>query len=424
MKLNIVTKKLKAILSEKKLNRLGKQVGFTKRRRNIDAFQMVISLIAALGDKQTRYLSEILRYYNQLTEQNIKYKPFHNQLVKPELVELMREVADRVFKHWVNDALEYTKESFSQFDEILIQDGSSIRVDRSLKDIYPGRFSNTCPAAIELHVTLNLKKGCFEQSSITPDSFSERNELPTLDSLKGQLLLADRGYYSAKYIKALDEIGGYFVLRAKGLKTIPVSLALLLNGKNLIKKNTVKLCELMAILPKNDLIDMDVEIGGHPSRLVGYWSKKEKQYTFLVTNLSRERFDANEIGKLYRLRWQVELLFKECKSYNNLRGFQTSNGRLQESLIWASLIATTLKRFITGSIERSFGIEMSTMIVSKTTSLWWLEILKSIVKKQRKRLLSALSNAFEFLSKNAARAHPKRARVTGVLQYGLEPILN
>ena len=42
---------------------------------------MVVSLVAALGDKKTIYLSEILRVYNQLTGQSIKYKPFHNQLV-------------------------------------------------------------------------------------------------------------------------------------------------------------------------------------------------------------------------------------------------------------------------------------------------------------------------------------------------------
>lgn len=97
--------------------------------------------------------------------------------------------------------------------------------------------------------------------------------------------------------------------------------------------------------------------------------KKEKQYTFLVTNLSIDEFTATEIGKLYRLRWQVELLFKECKSYNNLRGFQTSNATLQEALIYVSLIVTTLKRFLTGCIEKIFKTEMSTMTVAKTTGV-------------------------------------------------------
>ena len=87
MNVNMVAKKLKGILSEKKLNRLGRQTKFTRRERNINAFQMVVSMITALGDKQTTYLSEILRCFNQLTGQNIQYKPFHNQLSKPELAE-------------------------------------------------------------------------------------------------------------------------------------------------------------------------------------------------------------------------------------------------------------------------------------------------------------------------------------------------
>lgn len=64
---------------------------------------------------------------------------------------------------------------------------------------------------------------------------------------------------------------------------------------------------------------------------------------------------------------------------------------------------------------------MSTMIVSKTTNVWWINILSAIMKKQRKGLFKAVNDAFEFLRKNATRSHPKRARKTGVFQYGVEP---
>lgn len=421
MNTSIFIKKLKYILSEKKLNRLGQKTGFTKRVRNITSFHLVTSMIATLGDKKTNYLSEILRYYNQLTEQNIQYKPFHNQLVKPELAELMREVTNKVFNHWINDVLKYTKSNFSIFDNILIQDGSSIMLHHSLKDEYPGRFTNTCPAAIELHATLNLTQGCFEKASITPDSFSERDELPELEALKGQLLLADRGYYSGSYIHNLTKAGGYYVLRAKGLKVVKVHKAYLQNGKEFTIEAPVKLCELMPKFPKKDLIDMDIEIKKELTRVIAYWSKKEKKYTLLVTNLNRDKFTAIEIGNLYRLRWQVELLFKECKSYNNLQGFQTSSATLQESLIYVSLIVTTLKRFVTGCIEKIFKVEMSTMVVAKTTNSWWINILRAVIKKRRKGLVKAVNEGFEFLSKNAKRAHPKRTKETGVLRDGLEP---
>ncbi|WP_240474586.1 transposase, partial [Pseudoalteromonas fuliginea] len=127
-----------------------------------------------------------------------------------------------------------------------------------LKDVFPGRFSNTCPAAIELHATLNLTQGCFEKAGITPDSYSEREELPTFKELKGQLLLADRGYYSGSYIHELDKAGGFYVLRAKGLKAVRVHNAFKQNGQELTGSHSPKLCELLPKLPKNDIIDMNV----------------------------------------------------------------------------------------------------------------------------------------------------------------------
>lgn len=114
-------------------------------------------------------------------------------------------------------------------------------------------------------------------------------------------------------------------------------------------------------------LDMDIEINGELVRLVAVWSPKETRQTYLVINLNRQEFSALGVTHIYRMRWQVELLFKECKSHNSLHGFNTEKASLQESLIWASLISMTLKRFMTGSIEQMFKVEMSTMTVSKTT---------------------------------------------------------
>ena len=112
MNISIFTKKLKLILSETKSNKLGKETKFTQRQRNITAFQLVTAMTCALGDKKTDYLSDILRYFNRLTDQNIRYKPFHNQLSKPELTVLMQEVTDKVFTHWINNACSTKKVIF------------------------------------------------------------------------------------------------------------------------------------------------------------------------------------------------------------------------------------------------------------------------------------------------------------------------
>ena len=68
--------------------------------------------------------------------------------------------------------------------------------------------------------------------------------------------------------------------------------------------------------------------------------------TRLCTNLPRTPFSAALVGRLYRFRWQIELCFKEWKSYANLHKFDTANPHIAAGLIWASLCAAILKRFL------------------------------------------------------------------------------
>ena len=61
MNISIIPKKLNLILSKNKLNKLGKATGFTKRERNITTFQLVTAMTCAFGEKNTIYLSDILK---------------------------------------------------------------------------------------------------------------------------------------------------------------------------------------------------------------------------------------------------------------------------------------------------------------------------------------------------------------------------
>jgi hypothetical protein len=74
--------------------------------------------------------------------------------------------------------------------------------------------------------------------------------------------------------------------------------------------------------------------------------------TRLCTNLPRTPFSAALIGRLYRFRWQIELYFKEWKSYANLPQFDTANPHIAAGLIWASLCAAVLKRFLAHAAQR------------------------------------------------------------------------
>ena len=78
-----------------------------------------------------------------------------------------------------------------------------------------------------------------------------------------------------------------------------------------------KLKDVLSGFPKDQCLDLDVEWSDYkrwPYRLVVRWNEKKQKWAFIVTNLDRAEFTLSEVLQAYRLRWQIELIFKEIKS--------------------------------------------------------------------------------------------------------------
>ena len=71
-------------------------------------------------------------------------------------------------------------------------------------------------------------------------------------------------------------------------------------------------------------------------------------FMMLLTSLPGSRASAEEVVRLYRLRWQIELAFKRLKSLGGFDDLQASDPRLARSWLLAHLIAAVL-------IEASLG---------------------------------------------------------------------
>ena len=142
---------------------------------------------------------------------------------------------------------------------------------------------------------------------------------------------------------------------------------------------------------------------------------------YLVTNLAREAFSVEHISDAYRLRWQIELLFKEWKSHANLHLFDTSNPNIAEGLIWAALCAATLKRYCAHVTQRMRHVAISTQIVAKCVHHVLPDILHALMHRPN-NVRTSLVHTINYLAGNARRAHPARDRHKGRLKLGLEHV--
>ena len=329
--------------------------------------------------------------------------------------------------------------AFSEFRRIVIQDGSSFAIKDALKEVFPGRFKKVKPAAVELHATLDLLDESLSKVTLTADTASERAALPKASSLGGCLLMADRGYFDRDYLLELTEVGASFVIRApKGLNP-KVLEAFDAQGRRIPKFVGKPLKTLR--FAKRGAVDLRVrwKVQGQflECRLIVTWNSSTREFQYLATNLPPERYSVYEVAKAYRLRWQVELLFKEWKSYanrdymdviafgryrTNLHAFDTQNPAIVEGLIWAAISAAALKRFLAHTAQVVAGVETSTRKVAMCAVHFLHDILRALISEIENRFLDTFARAIDYLAGNARRAHPKRDRQRGRLQFGLEPI--
>ncbi len=421
-----IAKKLLTTIGEVAVDRIARECGFVERKRDITPLALLVACISTLAASQARWLADIQRTFNSFTGNAVAYKPFHNQLSKSTFPEFVRLVLEEALGQLTMPVLtSVPHDKLTMFKDIVIQDGSSMAVKDSLEGHWPGRFRKVSPAAVELHVTMSGLKDNPVSITLTADKESERAEAPAPAELEGCLLLEDRGYQARKAFKAIDQQGGSFIVR--GTKNIRPTIlrAYDTNGRPLRRLEGKRLS--WQVLRCN-VRDLDIEWGPtndiYRGRVVVFHrrgKRNKKTFTYLHTNLDRKLFAANEVGQLYRLRWQVELLFKEWKSHANLHRFDTSKAPIAEGLIWVSLLATLLTRAITHAAEQLLGVEMSTQRAAASARHFLDSILKSLLSGGR-TLRRVLEEAFSYLNDNARRAHPERDRKKGRLAAGLRPI--
>ena len=421
-----MSQSLREVFGAEELTRLARETGFLVREREVTPLALVAALVCTLGGGRVQWLADILRTYNALTGNSVRYKPFHNQLSKPAFAEFMRRSFEKALNGLTRPILAALPSGkLARFRNIWLHDGTSFALKPGLAGTWPGRFSKVSPAAVELHVTMSALEDNPVRVSLTADKEPERPYAPEPDEVAGCLLLGDRGFEEKLTFIALSEANGSFIIRGK--KNIRPRILKAFDAEgNLLPQLAGKRLS-WELLPRCT-VDLDIQWGSGSQTYVGRLvaihelsSKGRKRFVYLHTNLPRMDFSCREVGLLYRLRWQIELLFKEWKSYANLHLFCTEKEPIAEGMIWSSLLAATLTRSMTHAAEVGLCVEMSTQRAAMAAKHYLEKLMRALLHAGQ-GLVDAVKRAWEYLGVNARRAHPERDRRTGRLASGLVPL--
>ncbi|UYM18583.1 hypothetical protein [Endozoicomonas euniceicola] len=168
----------------------------------------------------------------------------------------------------------------SEFEHILIQDGSSQAVYDALKEAFLERFSTVSPAAVELHTTLDLLTNNLVRVQLTEDTRSEMDCLPPLPtSMAYVLMLMDASYFELELFAAIDDREGALICKAPQSINPTILSAVREDGKKLNRYKGQKLKDVLSGFPKDQCLDLDVE-----------WSDYKRWHTvWLSAGMRRNR---------------------------------------------------------------------------------------------------------------------------------------
>ncbi len=419
--------KFQSVLDEEVLKERAQQVGFAERERLITPFRLGLSVVAVTATQQVQTIADLHRQFNELWELGSDYKAFYNQLLKSTSPEFFRTSLCHIMSQLTMKVLGFEAgQAFSEFNRLILQDGSSFALHEALAEVFPGRFNAVSPAAVELHCTLDLLQDAPITIALSPDTDSEHAYRPQPKSLRGDLLLADRGYLDLAYLRDIDRHGGFFIVRSKAGLNPRVIDAYREDGQRLKSCQDRDLQAIIGKFPKRQRAELDVEwlINGEPFRvrMIVRWNPETKCFDYLLTNLPQDRYPLHIICLGYKLRWQVELLFKEWKSYTNLHKFDTEKETISEALIWASLAASAIKRFLAHAAEQLLEVVISTRKASMPSAYDLPELFRALRYGDGPWYRRAFEAMINYLGKNARRAHPERDARTGRARLGLKPI--
>ena len=391
---------MKNYLRPEIINEIARKVGYCKRIRKLSPFDLVCLLISEPHRKDEVSLGDYT--WELMNVKKIKIsKEGLNKKFSELGVSFMKEVLNTSLKTLFNTGKTLCEGA------IRIKDSTSFQCPMSMFLKFKGSGGNSSKAGIKIQFDFGIFNwGIYDLSIGEMAKPDIKDAMESNDSVnEGDIIIRDLGYIG---VGALEKIKGNYLNRlhscniyeseeqeAKQLDFKTLYESLKKQGGKAIEKEiyiTSKKFKtrLIASLVPEEVYAQRVRSHRKTAQRKGRTVSKNTllrlRFNLYITNLSSEQLKAEEVRNIYRLRWQIELVFKAWKSYEHVGKLKEVKSErilmeLYAKLIWI-LLKTRIERVLV-DWGRDNGIPMSMMKIhkrlsKKAASVW--DGLKSLIK--------------------------------------------
>lgn len=252
---------------------------------------------------------------------------------------------------------------------ILIKDSVCFQIDESLSQAYPGSGGSGSKASVRIQFEYDLLAGTINDLSLNAfNNQDAKNAVATVDLIsEGDLIIRDLAYVGLEALKGVVKHVAYYLCRLnpkvkvyeeKDGQYVEVNFK---KVRRFMKRHGLTMIEKDVFLGKKEKFKTRLVIHLMPEEEVNKRIRKARQnnkkkgrnelteeylsrahLNLFITNTSVDVVPPCHVWSLYRLRWQIELVFKIWKSICDIEKVKKVKKSRLECYIYSKLILILL----------------------------------------------------------------------------------
>ena len=356
--------KIAPFFTSEELNELAKEAKFVQREYGgkIDGdifLNLIVFHNENLKEQSLRDLSGILKDEQRIEISKEGLRKRFNEYAVSFLSTALEKLLQKQLQGSAINLLD------NNFNRVLIKDSVCFQVHESMAESYPGSGGSGSKAAIRIQFEYDLISGTITDISI--NAFNEqdaKDSVATIENVKqGDLVIRDLAYMSIEVLKVIIRKLALYLCRPH----TSVKMYELKKGKYVeinfnrvvkyMKKHEISVMEkevyygnieklktrlILHLLPE-DKLEKRLRDAKKRAKKKGK-GNLSKNYlaraalNLFITNAPEEQIPMENVWPIYRLRWQIELMFKIWKSICDIEKIKKVNKERLECHVYSKLI--------------------------------------------------------------------------------------
>lgn len=337
-----------------------KSSGFLKRKSKLTPTEFFNTLLFCASRTETCSLSQASTRVLDRVDVSIS-----KQGIDERFNEKAVDFVESIFEECI--ANEFHKvialDFFKSFNRVRVKDSTRFVIPDRLKEHFKGSGSvnGNCQAGVSVQYEYDIKSGRTLALQITDGTRNDHTDAKETqyDIEPGDLIIRDLGYFSLPVFSVFKEHNAFFLSRLNAKCTVFEEDKSLISFKELYRymtQNQIPLLEKSVLAGAKEQLPVRLIVELVPQEVCekrirkiekqnkenGYTTsedyKSRCRFNLFITNVEEKDLSKEEVYKAYKIRWQIELMFKHWKSTCKIHNLQPMKYERFVCLLYAKLI--------------------------------------------------------------------------------------